>query len=280
MSLFPGIQEHFVTGVNHQAVALAELRNRSKLSEHYWIWQVSDWMDQHYEIPFFVTVIYILFVYFGRKYMEKREAFDLQGPLAFWNFLLAAFSIYGAYQILPNFLNEWVNGRGFLWEQCHGDNEIKNPWTLFFCLSKIPELLDTVFIVLRKRPLRFLQYYHHIVTMWFCWSAWANKLECGGTYAVMNLVIHSFMYTYYMCSALHIRWPDWARKCITLGQLSQMIFGIIFVIIPLVYCPSALTLLFSALIMYITYFLLFAHLFYEMYLQPKPIRQPTKEKNQ
>ena len=45
-----------------------------------------------------------------------------------------------------------------------------------------------------------------------------------GTYAVMNLVIHSFMYTYYMCSALHIRWPDWARQMITLGQLSQMVY--------------------------------------------------------
>lgn len=39
----------------------------------------------------------------------------------------------------------------------------------------------------------------------------------------MNLVIHSFMYTYYMCSALHIRWPEWARKMITFGQLSQMV---------------------------------------------------------
>jgi len=200
---------------------------------------------------------------------KKKEAFELKYPLAIWNLHLAAFSIYGLYMIFPTFFNEWFFGKGFIWEMCHGDAEISNPWTYYFCLSKIPELFDTFFIVLRKRPLRFLQYYHHIVTMWFCWAAWANKIECGGSYAVMNLFVHSFMYSYYMCSALQIRWPEWARKCITIGQLSQMVFGIIFVIIPLVRCPSSLTVLFSALVMYITYFILFAHLFHEMYLSSK-----------
>jgi len=86
----------------------------------------------------------------------------------------------------------------------------------------------------------------------------------------MNLVIHSFMYTYYMCSALHIRWPEWARKCITFAQLSQMVFGTTFIILPMIYCPSQLPLLLSGLLMYITYFVLFAHLYHEMYLAPKP----------
>jgi hypothetical protein len=82
--------------------------------------------------------------------------------------------------IVPEFFDEWFRGRGFIWEICHGDVELRSTWTFYFCMSKIPELLDTVFIVLRKRPLRFLQYYHHIVTMWFCWAAWAQKIECGG----------------------------------------------------------------------------------------------------
>lgn len=52
-----------------------------------WIWQ--EWMSEGFEIPFYVTLFYVLFVYFGRIVMERREAFDLQMPLAFWNFLLA-----------------------------------------------------------------------------------------------------------------------------------------------------------------------------------------------
>lgn len=85
----------------------------------------------------------------------------------------------------------------------------------------------------------------------------------------MNLFVHSFMYSYYMCSALHIRWPGWARKSITFSQLIQMVFGVIFVIIPLLKCPNDLPTLYAGLVMYITYFILFAHLYYEMYLMPK-----------
>jgi hypothetical protein len=106
---------------------------------------------------------------------------------------LSAFSIYGAYIVTPVFFNEWVYGEGFLAEMCSGVSEVANPWTFLFCLSKIPELLDTVFIVLRKRPLRFLQYYHHIVTMWFCWAAWAKKIECGGTIFV---VLYNYIASY------------------------------------------------------------------------------------
>jgi len=140
---------------------------------------------------------------------------------------------------------------------------------MYFCLSKIPELFDTVFIILRKKPLKFLQYYHHIVTMWFCWVAWARKLESGGAFAVMNLFVHSIMYTYYMCSAFNIRWPNWARKLITSSQLIQMLFGVIFVTIPLLQCPNDPPVLYFGLIMYITYFILFAQLYYDMYMSPK-----------
>jgi len=214
-------------------------------------------------------MVYIAFVYYGQKYMAKRQAYELNGPLAIWNFIMAVFSIYGAYMVVPVFIHEWFHGKGFFHEMCSGDVETHSPWTMYFCLSKIPELLDTVFIVLRKKPLRFLQYYHHIVTMWFCWAAWARKLECGGLFAVMNLVVHSVMYSYFMCSALHIRWPEWARQSITMAQLSQMFFGMGFVIMSILYCPADTFMLTCGLVMYISYFILFAQLFYQMYLGPK-----------
>jgi len=82
---------------------LDELRNRSYQTENAWVWDLSDWMAVHYEVPFFATVFYVLFVYFGQNWMAKRAAFHLKGPLAVWNGLLAVFSICGTYMCFSLF---------------------------------------------------------------------------------------------------------------------------------------------------------------------------------
>lgn len=38
-----------------------------------------------------------------------------------------------------------------------------------FVFSKVPELGDTVFIILRKRPLIFLHWYHHVTVLLYTW---------------------------------------------------------------------------------------------------------------
>ena len=47
-------------------------------------------------------------------------------------------------------------------------------WVVLFIFSKIPELGDTVFIVLRKKPLIFLHWYHHVTVLLFCWHAFGT----------------------------------------------------------------------------------------------------------
>eukprot|EP00122_Pirum_gemmata_P011475 Pgem_evm2s10633 len=56
-------------------------------------------------------------------------------------------------------------------------------WTTLFIFSKIPELFDTMFIVLRKRPLIFLHWYHHITVLAYCWHAYATR--ASSVHAVM-----------------------------------------------------------------------------------------------
>jgi hypothetical protein len=88
-------QAHIAEGQNQSAISLIELRKRDEFtSPHGWVWDASDWMDNHYEIPFFVMIVYVLFVYFGRKFMEKRQAYELQYPLAIWNAFLAGMSVF------------------------------------------------------------------------------------------------------------------------------------------------------------------------------------------
>jgi hypothetical protein len=78
--------------MQHLPTKVQLLRNRSLASGdagEAWIWTVSDWMNYNYEVPFFVTIAYVLFVYFGSRFMAKREAYELQIPLVIWNGLLA-----------------------------------------------------------------------------------------------------------------------------------------------------------------------------------------------
>lgn len=51
--------------------------------------------------------------------------------------------------------------------------------TWAFCFSKLPELIDTVFIVLRKQPLIFLHWYHHASVLVYCWFSYQDYSSTG-----------------------------------------------------------------------------------------------------
>jgi hypothetical protein len=237
----------------------------------------SDWMLSHPEVPLLAMVIYLFLIWYIPYTMKDRPGFELRGPYILWNALLAGFSIVGAIYVVPPHVKALLE-HGFTYDYCSPDEEYASPFTLYFCLSKIPELIDTVFIMLRKRPLIFLHWYHHVATMWFCWFAWACKLQCGGAFAAMNLTVHSIMYSYYAFSALGFRFPNIVRISITSMQIFQMIAGTEIVIHTLIYCPYGnRTLLLAGLAMYISYFLLFSKLFYENYCIPKAVeKRPNK----
>jgi len=213
-------------------------------------------MSEHYEVPVIVSIAYVVIIFGIQALMKHRNPFDLKQPLAVWNSSLAIFSMIGAYYVVPAVLTVWLRD-GFSAELCSFESEQSNPWVYFFCLSKIPEFVDTLFIVLRKSNLRFLHWYHHVATMWYCWHAWAVQVENGGMFAAMNLIVHSVMYSYYAATALGQKFSNSIRQSITNIQILQMVFGTAFCVHNLVRCADHPLNLWLGLGMYISYAYLF-----------------------
>lgn len=141
-------------------------------------------------------------------------------------------------------------------------------------ISKVFEFGDTLFVVLRKRKLILLQHYHHLATMVYCWY---TAVQVGDGYnnatppfAAMNLVVHSIMYTWYAATRVGWRSPKIVMMIVTLLQLAQMVVGVSIVLTNTFSdpgCPDPSST--YALIMYTSYFFLFAQLFVNSYLIPK-----------
>lgn len=233
--------------------------------ERNWDWpKASGWMANHYEVPYAICAAYVVAV-FGIQWLmkgEKTKGLELRWPLIIWNWFLAAFSVIGALNVVPAIWRT-VRVEGLSGDMCSTTSEMDNSWVLLFCLSKIPELIDTMFLVLRKRPVIFLHWYHHIATLLFCWDAWAQQLPNGGWFAMMNLIIHSIMYSYFALTAYGMRFSNPTRLMITALQISQMVFGLMIVIHNLVVCNTHPLSSWLGLIMYASYAVLFIQLFME-----------------
>lgn len=103
-------------------------------------------------------------------------------------------------------------------------------WLRIFYWSKFYELLDTVFLALRDKPIIFLHVYHHVV-MLFVTCSWLKFgwLEGSLWCLIVNSLIHTFMYTYYLLALCGVR--CWWKKYLTAGQLVQFGTGCVYVAI-------------------------------------------------
>lgn len=237
------------------------------------------WMEENWRpVCAWASGIYMLLIFGGQTYMANRPAFDLRGPLTGWSMFLAMFSIMGAARTLPEFMHTLYT-HGFYHSLCIPsfieNDRVSGFWTWMFVLSKVPELGDTIFIVLRKQKLIFLHWYHHITVLIYCWYSFSQYTAPARWFVVMNFVVHSIMYTYYAFRALRYRVPKIIAITITSLQLIQMIVGCAVNYLAFSYkqngmqCRVSDTNLKLSLLMYCSYFVLFARFFYNAYLGGK-----------
>lgn len=183
-----------------------------------------------------LTVIgtYIYFVLsLGPKIMAKHEPFKLNKLLLIYNLGMAAANLWLFVQglMVSNYgLDTWGCGRDG-GDTSHSPRRAIYLGYLFF-LTKLIELLDTVFFVLRKKKnqITFLHVFHHSIVPFFCWLG--IKLAPGGSngfFPLVNSFIHVLMYVYYGLSTLgpKIQPYLWWKKQLTTLQMVQFILVMI-----------------------------------------------------
>ncbi|RWS19565.1 elongation of very long chain fatty acids protein 6-like protein [Leptotrombidium deliense] len=235
---------------------------------------VQQWFAENWHLSLYFSVVYLILVFSGKEYMKKREAFKLRKLLVLWNVFLAVFSIFGAFRTLPEMFHVLSN-YGFDHSACNPSYaeqvKVSAFWTWLFTLSKIPELGDTLFVILRKQSLQLLHWYHHVTVFLFCWYSYPEHFSTARWSVCMNYTVHAVMYSYYAIRAIGYRPPRWTAMLITMAQTTQMIVGLgvngyaFHRKINGHYCNCEMRTLFWALLMYASYFVLFARYFYFAY---------------
>mmetsp|Transcript_19657 Transcript_19657/g.27101 ORF Transcript_19657/g.27101 Transcript_19657/m.27101 type:complete len:297 (-) Transcript_19657:28-918(-) len=237
--------------------------------------------DEYFYFFLLAVSLYPPVIYGLYQFMRHREAFDLRTMLICWNWFMAAFSFVGSFYLVPIFpiglqLGGWWGSVCTRW--CYAYNA-GSFLCFLFDASKILEFVDTLFLVLRKRELIFLHYYHHVVTMLFCWfcNQTSQEYGCHGYYfATMNYVVHFVMYSYFALIAMRIRLPRFFSTFITSIQILQMVVGLLIVITHytcIIYDPTTFYL---GLTLYLSFFYLFVDFFYTKYFSSPP-RKTKKE---
>jgi len=61
-------------------------------------------MAQYWHISVYSSLVYVLLMYAGRRWMADRPAYQLRKTLILWNTGLAIFSFFGMVACLPNIL--------------------------------------------------------------------------------------------------------------------------------------------------------------------------------
>lgn len=240
------------------------------------------WLRQYWWTSVFISVMYIAVVFGGKRLMSDRvKPFDLRRPLVAWSASFALFSFIGMLVTVNDFARCVVDDgwRATICDANFFDGKV-GLWMWLFALSKVLELGDTIFIVLRKQKLIFLHWYHHVSTLIYTWYLYSDFMSVGRYFATLNFAVHFVMYTYYALSAAKVvQKPRQIKVAITAMQLIQFVISIgvtIYASFELWagrHCDTNWTNIFWTMILYVSFLYFFLRFFYDSY-----VKRPEKQK--
>uniref|UniRef100_A0A0A9WLP6 Elongation of very long chain fatty acids protein n=1 Tax=Lygus hesperus TaxID=30085 RepID=A0A0A9WLP6_LYGHE len=178
-----------------------------------------------------LTASYLYFVLvFGPSFMKTKKPMNLKNTILVYNAVQVAFSTWWFVEAIM-----CISKIGFfeaisLAAGCSKANPlVQAKWDLlgyWYLISKLVELLDTVFFVLRGKQsqVTFLHVYHHTnmaLSTWYFikYNQGTRSMAMG----VCNTFVHIVMYGYYLLAAMgpQVRRHLWWKKYITALQITQ-----------------------------------------------------------
>ena len=231
--------------------------------------------------PAVVVAAYLLVVWRLPKYMASRPPYKLRALSWCWNVAIALFSVCGALACVPHLISRLLE-HGLWYSVCADVYELAGYgypafWAALFTWSKLFELFDTLLLILKKRPVITLHWFHHASVICFAWAAWAYETPAALWYGAMNYSVHALMYSYFALSQTGYRAAVLrVAPAITALQISQFASGTVINGIaavayasPSIGCAIQPPILYLAAALYLVYGALFVQLFANRYLRRK-----------
>ena len=183
----------------------------------------------HIKYPLTVVTCYCIGIPLLQRFMKGRESPPMKLILIVHNVflsLISGFLLLFLCSTLWSFVEEKGYGYHRVYCQLNYDEQSGTLVFIYYVnyLLKYYELLDTIFLALKHKPIGFLHAYHHPATLVLTWG---QLVDCTGVQWVvisLNLLVHTVMYFYYAMAALKIRIP-WKRM-VTVLQIGQFVIDL------------------------------------------------------
>ncbi|KAG2355730.1 GNS1/SUR4 membrane protein [Suillus spraguei] len=178
--------------------------------------------------PTVSTVIasYLISIFVARQFMKDLPSFKLHTLFKFHNAFLSTGSLVLLLLITEEVISVWMNVGTF--------DTICTPaaWTdrleFYYIVNyyfKFYEFFDTLFLVLRKKPLTFLHVFHHASVAFLPFLQLNAKMSPSWIIVATNLLVHVVMYYYYYATAGGAKL--WWKKYLTAMQIIQFIIDLL-----------------------------------------------------